>query len=71
MDWILSWVEAHPTLAAHQTIVAGMIAFVGVVFALLGNALLQWLDRLARRRHDRRVVKSALIAELARISHTG
>jgi hypothetical protein len=46
-------------------IAAGKIAFLGVVVGLLGNAGVQWLDRWAKRRHDRKVLCSALTAELS------
>lgn len=64
MDTILAWMDSYPEIAKYAAIIAGMIAFVGVIFALCGNALLQWLDRWARRRHDRQVVRAALVAEL-------
>ena len=58
MSTDLSWV------GQHQAIVAALIVFVGVVFGLIGNAGLQWWDRSSRRDHDRKVMSSALLAEL-------
>lgn len=64
MDTVLAWIDAHPWIG---TIVAGTLALFGVILALCGNALLQWWDRRSKRRHDRDVIRSALLAELAHL----
>src|SRR5262245_51810199 len=64
MDSILAWLGVDTALLGNPTVVAGKIAFVGVVVALCGNALLAWADRWAKRHHDRKVMRSSLSAEL-------
>lgn len=59
MDEILSEPKSY------QGIIAGVIAFVGVIVALVGNASLAWLDRWSKRQHEANVMRSALLAELA------
>src|SRR5262245_2137494 len=49
---------------SYQGIIAGAIAFVGVIVALVGNASLAWLDRWSKRRNESQVMRSALLAEL-------
>lgn len=49
---------------SYQGIIAGAIAFIGVIAALVGNASLAWLDRWSKRRHEADVLRSALLAEL-------
>jgi hypothetical protein len=48
-----------------QIMTAGLIAFAGVVLGLITNGLLQWGDRASRRRHERKAMRSALVAELS------
>jgi len=64
MQVILAWLGSYPTLKDYAGIFTGALALVGVIFALCGNALLQWWDRKSKRDHDREVIRSALVAEL-------
>jgi hypothetical protein len=67
METLLAWFDSYPTLKGYTGIFAGALAFIGVIFALCGNALLQWWDRESNKNHEREVIRSALAAELAHL----
>jgi hypothetical protein len=65
MDWILTQLGIDPIVLTSPIIAAGKIAFLGVVVGLLGNVVVLRVDRWAKRSHERRVMRSALLAELS------